>query len=139
MNKLDINKLQKEKQILKIGELKQEIINLLQLNEKPRNIKISYDRIEHCDKHKPDFKDEQSYNKSMELLPYILQNPDYVGYNSNHSSIEYIKEINELTLVAVRLKAKGDLFFRSIYPISKVKLQNGINQNRIKKVKRDTM
>ena len=134
MEKLDINKLQNKRQILKIGELTQEIIDLLQINEKPRNIKIAYDRISHCNNHKRDFKSEQSYNKSMKLLPYIIKNPDYVGYNSNNNGIEYIKRIDDLTLVAVRLKTKGDLFLRSVYPISEAKLQNGINQNRIKKV-----
>ena len=79
MNKLDINKLQTEKQILKIGELTQEIIDLLQLDEKPRNIKIAYDRISHCNNHKNNFKSEESYFKSMKLIPYILKNPDYVG------------------------------------------------------------
>lgn len=67
-------------------------------------------------------------------MTYILKNPDYVGYNSNNNGIEYIKRIDELTLVAIRLKAKGDLFLRSVYPISETKLQNGINQNRIKKI-----
>ncbi len=134
MYKLDINKLQKEKQILKIGELTQATINLLQINETPRNIKIAYDRIPHCNIHKNDFKNEQSYYKSMESIPTIIQNPDYVGYNSNNNSIEYIKRIDELTLVAIRLKLKGDLFLRSVYPISEAKLQNGINQNRIKRI-----
>ena len=134
MNKLNINKLLNKKQILKIGELTQEVIDLLQLNEKPRNIKIVYDRISHCNKHIADFKNKESYNKSIELLPQIIQNPDYVGYNSKNNGIEYIKRVNELTLVAVRLKSKGDLFFRSIYPISETKLQNGINKNRIKKI-----
>lgn len=60
MNKLDINKLQTEKQILKIGELTQEIIDLLQLDEKPRNIKIAYDRISHCNNHNNNFKREES-------------------------------------------------------------------------------
>ena len=84
MNKLDVKKLQNKKQILKIGELTQEIIDLLQLNMNPRNIKISYDRIPHCNKHKNDFKSEQSYKKSIEVIPTIIKKPDYVGYNKKN-------------------------------------------------------
>ena len=134
MNELNINKLQDKKQMLKIGELKQEIIDILQLDVKPRNIKIAYDRIPHCEKHKKDFVNEQSYNKSMELLPDIINNPDYVGYNSNNNGIEYIKRIEELTLVVVRFKEKGDLFLRSVYPISEIKLKNKIIAGEYKKI-----
>lgn len=134
MYKLNIERMQKNKQILKIGELHQNVINILNLDEKPRNIKFSYDRISHCEKHKLDFKNESAYYKSMELIPEIINNPDYVGYNEVNSSIEYIKKIDDLTLVAIRLKKYGDLFLRSIYPISNTKLNNGILSNKIKKL-----
>ena len=62
----------------------------------------------------------------MEAIPLIINNPDYVGYNKNNNSIEYIKRIDELTLVAIRIKQKGDLFLRSLYPISQIKLNNKI-------------
>ncbi len=133
MDILNINRLQ-ENQILKIGELQKKIIDLLQLNMKPRNIKMGYDRISHCNKHKNDFNSEQSYNKSIESIPIIIEKPDYVGYNKKNDSIEYIKRIDELTLVAVRLKTKGDLFLRSVYPISEIKLKNKIISKEYKKV-----
>ena len=101
---------------------------------KPRNIKMGYDRISHCNKHKNDFNSEQSYNKSIESIPIIIEKPDYVGYNKKNDSIEYIKRIDELTLVAVRLKTKGDLFLRSVYPISEIKLKNKIISKEYKKV-----
>ena len=134
MKKLDINKLLKEKQVLKIGELTSDVIQLLNLNEKPRNIKIGYDRISHCDRHKKDFKNELSYTQSMEQIPQIIDKPDYVGYNNKNNGIEYIKRLDDLTLVAIRLKPKGDLFLRSVYPISEIKLRNGILSNEIKEI-----
>lgn len=133
-NKLDIKRMQKDKQILKVGELSQDIINILNLKEKPRNIKFAYDRIAHCEKHKIDFKDEKSYYKSIKAIPQIIKKPEYVGFNIKNNSIEYIKRLDDLTLVAVRLKSSGDLFLRSIYPISEVKLNNGIASNEIKKI-----
>lgn len=134
MENLDIHRIERNKQVLKVGELTQDVIDLLGLKEKPRNIKFAYDRIPHCNKHINDFTSIQAYNNSMKLIPQILRIPDYVGFNSNNNSIEYIKRINDLTLVAIRLKPKGDLFLRSIYPISESKLNNGISLNRIKKM-----
>lgn len=131
---LDIDKIQKEKKILKVGELSQNIIQILGLNEKPKNIKFAYDRISHCDKHISEFINESSYYNTMKNIPQIIKRPDYVGFNVNNNSIEYIKRIDELTLTAVRLKNKGDLFIRSIYPISESKLKNGIKLNRIKAI-----
>lgn len=136
MNRLDIKRMKNCKQILKIGELTEEIINILNINEKPRNIKFAYDRIQHCEKHKKEFKDNQSYEKSMEKIPLIINEPDYVGYNTKNNSIEYIKRLDDLTLVAIRIKTKGDLFLRSIYPISEVKLKNKIISKEYKDVKR---
>ena len=101
--------------------------NISDYNKKEDNIQTAEEMVKFN-------KEFESYNKSIELLPQIIQNPDYVGYNSKNNGIEYIKRVNELTLVAVRLKSKGDIFFRSIYPISETKLQNGINKNRIKKI-----
>lgn len=72
----------------------------------------------------------------MEKIPLIINEPDYVGYNTNNNSIEYIKRLGDLTLVAIRIKPKGDLFLRSIYPISEVKLKNKIISKEYKDVKR---
>ena len=51
---LDINKLNRSKsKNIKIGELSQEVIDLLNLDLKPQNINIGSTRIqEHCEKHK---------------------------------------------------------------------------------------
>lgn len=134
MNKLNIEKIREEKQIIKVGELTSNVIDILNLKERPRNIKFAYDRIPHCENHKKDFKNESSYNKSMEAIPSIINNPDYIGYNKNNNSIEYIKRIDDLTLVAIRIKPKGDLFLRSLYPISEVKLKNKILAKEYKKI-----
>ncbi len=52
MNKLDVERIREEKQILKVGELNNKIIDILELEEKPRNIKFAYDRIAHCEDQK---------------------------------------------------------------------------------------
>lgn len=136
MYKLDINKMRENRQMLKIGRLTQDIINILDLDIVPCNIKFGYDRIEHCRQHINDFKSIKSFNNSMTHIPEIINNPDYIGFNVNNNSIEYIKKIDDLTLVAVRLKQKDDLFLRSVYPITESKLQNGIRLGRIKEIKR---
>lgn len=134
MDNINIQKILEEKQVLKVGELTQQHIDKLGLKAKPRNIKFAYDRVSHCKKHINDFKDITSYNKSMANIPNIIKNPDYIGYNQKNNGIEYIKRLDDVTLVAIRLKSNGDLFLRSIYPISESKLNNGIKSNRIKKL-----
>lgn len=48
---LDINKIRKKNENIKIGELSDDVINLLNLNCKPQNIYLWGARIdEHCEK-----------------------------------------------------------------------------------------
>lgn len=99
MRKLNLNALKRNKQILKVGTLTQQVIDLLDLVEKPKDIKIWYDRLEHCEKHIKDFKSLQSYIRSMESIPEIINNPDYVGLHPKNDSIQYIKKLMILLLL----------------------------------------
>jgi len=112
--KLNIDKIIVNKQIVKIGELTQEQINTLNIDMKPRNIKFAYDRISHCEKHKSDFINIESYNYSMQNIPQIINRPDYIGYNPQNNSIEYIMQKID--------KAKPIVFYAG---------QNDINSNMV--------
>jgi len=107
---------------VKIGELKSEVINILNLNLKPKDIKMYPDRIYHCEYHKKDFESENSYQKSLKSIPLIINSPDYIGLSSENNSISYVKKIAEDTLVAVRVVEKGSLQFRTMFPINEHKL-----------------
>lgn len=133
IEKLDLEDCKNTKKI-KIGELTPEIIKLLNLNDKPRNINMWTDRIEHCEKHKKDFSSEQDFLISLESIPEIINSPDYVGLHPDGKSIQYIKKITENCLVGITTKS---MLFRSMYPIPDNKLNNYINSNRIFKVKKE--
>ena len=128
MEELDIQKLAKGKsKNIKIGELNQEVINMLNLNLKPQNINIWSTRIaDHCEKHKDEYSSPTSYNQAVKSIPIIISQPDYVGLHKN-GNIQYIKKLDDISLVGVQIvKGGGGLLFRTIFPISEVKLRNSI-------------
>ena len=128
MDELNIKKLSKGKsKNIKIGELNQEVIDLLHLDLKPQNINLWSARIEeHCEKHKEEYSTPTAYHQAVKSIPLILSEPDYVGLHKN-GNIQYIKRLNEISLVGIQvLKGSGNLLFRTIFPISEVKLKNSI-------------
>ena len=133
MEELDLETL-RNKKIIKIGELTPDIINILGLNDKPRNIMMWADILEHCEKHKCDFESEQDYLKTIKSIPTIVQNPDYVGLHPDGKSIQYIKKITDNCIVGI---TTNSLSFRTIYPIKESKLNNYIDSNRVHKINKE--
>lgn len=126
---LNIQKLSKGKsKNIKIGELSQEVIDTLGLDLKPQNINIWSTRIEeHCEKHKKEYSSPTAYNQAVKSIPLIISQPDYVGLHKKNGNLEYIKKLDDISLVGVQiLKGGGNLLFRTIFPISEVKLKNSI-------------
>jgi len=125
---LDIRKLSKGKsKNIKIGELTQDVINILNLDLKPQNINIWSNRIEeHCEKHKDEYSSPTAYDHAIKSIPEIIKNPDYVGVHKN-GNIQYIKRLEDISLVGIQiLRGSGKLLFRTIFPISEAKLNNSI-------------
>jgi hypothetical protein len=85
------------------------------------------DRFKYIEKHKYDFKTEDEFYKHIALIPDIIENPDYVGKHPSKNSIEYIKRIDEIMIVAVRIKDTGNLAFRSAYPLTEKQLSDYIS------------
>ena len=141
MKELNINQISKKhSQNIKIGELSQEVIDLLNLNLYPQTIYIWPLRInEHCEKHKNEYSSFDSYNKTIKSIPLIIKNPDYVGLHKN-GNIQYIKKLDDISLVGIKvLNNNKTLLFRTIFPISETKLKNSIKSKKfIPLKKRDT-
>ncbi len=127
-NKLNLDDLRNTTKSIKIGELTQEVIDILDLKSSPRNIYMWSDRLEHCDKHKYDFSSEEEYNNSLENIPSIINSPDYVGIHSNNKGFFYIKKLESNCLVGITMDS---LLFRSMYPIKESKLNNYIKNGKI--------
>ena len=128
MQEFDIYELSKYKsKNIKIGELTEEIISILNLNLKPQNINIWSNRIEeHCEKHKSEYNSVYNYYQAVKSIPLILKNPDYVGLHSN-GNIQYIKKFDEISLVGIKIiRGNNGLLFRTIFPITEDKLEHNI-------------
>lgn len=131
-NVLNLNLLEKSGERIKIGELTNEVIDILGIERKPCNIVMWGDRLKYSEKHKKDFKNDDDYYEAMENIPNIIQYPDYVGLHPKDGSIQYIKKINELMLVGIRLKPYGELCYRTAYPIKEYQLNSYIKSGRAK-------
>lgn len=132
IKELDINKISTGKsKNIKIGELNSQTIELLGLDLKPQNINIWSTRLEeHCEKHKTDYSSPTAYNQAVKSIPLIISEPDYVGLHKN-GNIQYIKKLNDISLVGIQIvKGGGGLLFRTIFPISEIKLQNSIKSGK---------
>lgn len=106
-----------------IGNLTQDVIDLLKLKRGVGDIVLWHDRLKYIEKHKTDFKTEDDYHKHIIRIPQIIKSPDYIGLHPSNKGIEYIKQIDEIMLVGIRINSTGNLYFRSAYPIRNEKLK----------------
>lgn len=134
MKKLDINKLNKGvSKNIKIGELTQEVIDILGLNLKPQNINVWPTRIDdHCSKHKDEYSSPAAYNQAVSSIPLIIQQPDYIGLHPKNGNIQYIKKLDDISLVGIQIikSSNGNLLFRTIFPITEDKLNYSVKKGK---------
>lgn len=119
--KIDIQN--EEIQVHEVGTLNSKVISLLGLQTNEKKIVIGKDKLKYVEKHKHKFKSEDEFVRHIESLPEIIDNPDYVGLHPNGDSIEYIKQIDKILLIAVRIRSQGNLWIKSVFPITKDKLE----------------
>lgn len=75
---------------------------------------------------KKEYSSPTAYNQAINSIPTIIKNPDYVGMHKN-GNLQYIKRLDDISLVGIQiLKGSKHLLFRTIFPISEVKLKNSI-------------
>ncbi len=75
--------------------------------------------------------------KYFDKIEDILEEPDYVGINSNEKSecLEYIKVFDENILVALKIHSSEEFYYiPSMYRITDYKLQSRLFSGRLKKV-----
>ncbi len=87
------------------------------------------DRIDHIEKHRINFKNIYDFDDYVDMIPDIVENPDYIGIKDKNKSIQFIKQYNDNILIAVRLTTKGKLSFRTMYPITDGQLDDYIEKN----------
>ena len=124
---LNISELERGFIKIKIGELSKEVIDKLKLNIKPCKIEMWGDRFEYIHKHLKNYEGgKEQFDLCMSKIPIIINKPDYVALHPTKNSIEFIKRIDKLLIVVIRLKQSGSLAFRTAYPLSESQLNNYI-------------
>lgn len=122
-----------EKQLGKVGEITQAVVETLGLSIKPGTpIFIGKTNIEHMQKRHP-----EDYAKYGRHIQDIIANPDYVGISPGDNSIEYTKEFpmdNEYVKVAVRVSLGGKYFARSVFIRNRAKVDSFIANGTLKKL-----
>ncbi len=124
---LNICELEKGFVNIKIGELTKEYIDILGLNIKPRTIIMWEDRFQYIHKHIKDFDgDKNQFDVCMSRIPEIIDDPDYIALHPTKGSIEFIKRVDKLMIVVIRIKQSGSLAFRTAFPLSEEQLNDYI-------------
>lgn len=136
MKKLDVTLFDKGFKWIKIGELSDDVIDLLGIDRRPCDIVLWEDRLKYIEKHMRDYNSKEEYDKHIALIPEIISNPDYIARHPSKNSIEYIKKIDKLTIVAIRLKSEGRLALRTVFPLSEKQLANYIKSGTALKISR---
>lgn len=133
---LDIKKIRRSSGNIKIGELKQEVIDILNIECKPQNINLWGARIdEHCEKHKTEYSSLAAYEEAIRRIPDIIQYPDYVSINPKNGNLQYIKRLTDVSLVGVKItNGNKGLIFRTIFPIKEGKLSKNVKNGLYKKI-----
>lgn len=112
----------------KIAFLREKCPELLEKIDN-RTIIMWKDRIEHIRKHTYD-NSRLSIEEMFEILPEIIDKPDYLGVKQKDFSIQFIKRYKDNILVAVRIDGKGRLSFRTMYTITESQLTDYIRKAR---------
>lgn len=94
-----------------------------------RTIIMWKDRIEHIKKHTFD-NSNLSIEEMCEIIPEILDKPDYLGFKPKDYSLQFIKRYKDNILVAVRIDSKGRLSFRTMFTITESQLSDYIRKGR---------
>lgn len=84
------------------------------------------DRIKHTEQHKDDFISDNEFYNCLEMIPSIIQNPDYLSYHPKDNSISFIKDYSSHVSVAIRISSAGGLSYRTMYPLMDAQLSNYI-------------
>lgn len=75
----------------------------------------------------------EAFVKYYSSLSEILAHPDYVNLNPRDGSIKYLKKINDIVVVGVRISAKGKLFARTIFTFEPWKFSQYLSGGYLKK------
>lgn len=115
--------------------VKDDIKNKLQIKTDIETIVISDGLKTHLINH-----NHSNVLKYYDKIEYIVNNPDYIGSSPREKgiSLEYVKQLEENLLVAIKLDTKNGYFYvASFYEVTDSKLKSMIQSGRLKKYELD--
>lgn len=109
-----------------VGRLKEEIVKQLNIGLPCVDILFYTGAKKHIEKK------HIKCLKYLDRIPYIIDNPDYIGVHPDEAnSVELVKEFDGNVLLAIKLSEEGYLFVSNLYDISSGKLSNRLNSKRL--------
>jgi hypothetical protein len=136
--KLDVSIFSDGNKHVSIGKLNSDMTNFI-LERKPEfegrlssdtDILFWSDRVKYTEKHRKDFANNDEFDKCLEDIPNIIQNPDYISIHPSDDSVCFIKKYTKYITVAVRVSTDGKMAYRTMYPLRDSQLKNYIENNR---------
>lgn len=139
INKLNINIFEdKEINNVSLGQFDKDMVDFI-VDKKPEflgRIKPNEDilfwkgRVKHTNNHKRDFVSEEEFNKCVEDIPNIIQNPDFISVHPSDESVSFIKQYAEKVSVAIKISTDGKMVYRTMYPLDESQLDNYLEKGR---------
>ena len=132
-SELSVNTILEEK-CISIGTISPELATFI-AEKRPElqidtseEIKFWDNRISHTELHKDDFMSDILYEDCFKSIPDFIKNPDYIGIKKDNSSISFIKKLSQDISVVIRINAKGQLSYRTMYPLMTAQLDHYIEE-----------
>lgn len=86
-----------------------------------KSIVVYRNQLPHLKKHLSQFSNSVLARDIEATIKLVITSPDYIAPDCNNNSIQFVKQLSDATLVAVRFSASRELKVRTIYPIEPVK------------------
>lgn len=116
--------------IQRIGNIRVEILDILNLTIENRQIVIYPGAVRHIKKRHP-----HAFKVYFSKIPEVIESPDYVGMSSQDPKrIELIKKYKDSILVALKLDEDSNLFVSSMYIIEENKIDKRLTYGRLELV-----
>lgn len=80
--------------------------------------------LKHIAKHEKEYISIESCECTINNIPTIIKNPDYVYYNEEKQGLEFYKNLMEKVCVVVQIVDKRELYVASVYPVREEKISN---------------
>lgn len=108
-----------------IGKISKEVTDRYKLYDYTNvDIVQSMDLYIHTIKHREEFKTIDNYRNAIFNVEKVIQCPDFVYYDKNKKSLQYLKKLDENVCVVVKLILSKNKrpYVATVYPINEKKI-----------------